>query len=289
MTGALIDKIRLVVPTDKESHSASLQYMHSLLGEADTKKYKFWRTAHNTKALMPMDGDQPLYMCAGISNKQPYVAFEFNPAKYNSDSWSSLLCTLECMLINGYKTLYTTGRTRRIDFALDFPGVCISDVTILSRRLKPYNHNLEKLGSFYLGSKQSNKHFIAYDKAKEIHAKNGVCPHQALYRIEARLCQSLTLCEIEKLSNPFLDLIVIDKNQLLKESPANIWQDLGYAITAGVGIQKQFLSLPKARRLKIAHLLSAYRPEWWNPAYCWEQCIAQVNNLHPMLVGLHLA
>lgn len=289
MIGVSIDKLRSIVPTDKESHSASLQFMHSLIGEKDKKKYKFWKTAHNTNASMPIDGGQSLHMCAGISNKQTYVAFEFNPAKFGSDSWSSLECTLECMLISGYNTLYETGRTRRIDFALDFPGVCIADVRILNLRLNSYNHDLEKLGSFYLGSKQSNKHFIAYDKAKEIQAKGGACPHKELYRIEARLCHPLRLWEIEKLNNPFFDLIVIDRSRLLKESPANIFQALGYSIKSGFGIQKQFLSLPNTQRVEIAHLLAAYQPSWWNPVDCWEHCLAQTINLHPALVEQHLA
>ncbi len=289
MIGVSIDKLRSVVPTDKESHSASLQYMHSLIGEEDKKKYKFWKTLHNTKASMPIDGGQSLHICAGISNKQTYVAFEFNPAKFEPDSWSSLGCALECMLISGYETFYETGRTRRIDFALDFPGVCIDDVRILNQRLNPYNHDLEKLGSFYLGSKQSSKHFIAYDKAKEIQAKGGACSHKELYRIEARLCQSFRLWEIEKLSNPFLDLIVIDRKRLLKEPTTKISQALGYSIKSGIGIQKQFLSLPKAQRVETAHLLMAYQPSWWNPVDCWQQCITQAINLHPALVEQQLA
>lgn len=282
MSSSVIDKVRLLVSTDQESFCAVMEYINSTAGEINKKRYKYWKTKYTTKATMTFAGKNTLHICAGISNKKVYASFEFNPSKYSDQSWSELLCALECMLHNGYTTLHSTGRMRHIELATDFPGVSFSDVVILEPRLKPFNLSFEKKGSLYLGSKQSKKHFIAYDKAKEIIAKNGHCPHKHLLRIEARLGgQTRTLNQIGELKNPYSTLIIADRAKLMGQQPSDIWPDIGAAIQNGVGVQQAYVSLPLAKRHEIALSLADYRPDWWKPPEHWKACLANAEKMRP--------
>lgn len=278
----MIDKVRLLVSTDPESFGAVMAYINSTAGEIDKKKYKYWKTKYNTKATMILAGKNTLHICAGISNKKVYAAFEFNPSKYSGESWSELLCALECMLPNGYTTLYTAGKMRHVELATDFPGISFSEVVILEPRLKPFNSSFEKKGSIYLGSKHSQKHFIAYDKAKEIVAKNGHCPHKHMLRIEARLGgQTRTLGQIGELKNPYPTLIIADRAKLIGNQPSNIWPALGTAIQSGVGMQQAYISLPLAKRHEISLSLAEYQPDWWNPLEHWKACLSHAEKIRP--------
>lgn len=249
---------------------------------------KVWcsKQAPMTSMHLPLGNGGGLLVKYGFVHQKHWSWIEFNPAKLSESDLCDIAGCLTMLFTDGFWTLLEKGSLARIDLALDLHDAEFGDYVFLDKRLRAACHKYDDLGSTYLGSVHGKKSTIVYDKAKEQLDKTGIVHSQPWLRVESRLYDptKLKLGDIGNLDNPFITLLVVDR-QALYASECNAVKSIQIALKQGVPLDQAYRQLPLPARHKAWEVLNSLRPEWWNPDAVWEGYQAKLDWI-PVLCGL---
>lgn len=155
------------------------------------------------------------------------------------------------------------GYVARLELAVDFPGVKTSDYCFHQIGAKASHVVVNEKGngtSFYIGSRQSDRQTIAYDKAQELIDKGKKCEFAEMLRWERRLSDSkLSMTSLlgECMSkDPFQGVLAISKNEFLSmklpEKPSFLW-----TVYSEMGMAAMLRQFPHCKKQILAKLKSA--------------------------------
>lgn len=159
------------------------------------------------------------------------------------------------------------GKVSYLEIARDFVGVAKESIlpwTNYSRKGDIYkDHEQGTKGAVYIGSKDSPRQFVAYDKRQQLRAKGLTCPYNSLLRIEVRLRNPGILArDIEQLGNPFDSLHIASLSKARALSKEKAWQ--AFIQTAeNDGAVKAFAHLSKHHRKTYRERLNQCAVGWW--------------------------
>lgn len=214
--------------------------------------------------------DAPMFIRYGFASKRHWAWISFNPAKMSDYSLAEMNAYLTTLYCDGVSTLQERARLKRLDIAIDVIGAKYQDHLYVDRRLTPGFGGFAAVGTTYLAPEQSTRQLCCYDKARELHAKSGISVPHDLLRIEARVmnAKKYGLCDLDKISNPFPSLWILDRALAAKIEHPVVTSYLK-VVSTGVGPQHAFASLhPSARKLLAQHL-HGLQPVWWQPKAIW--------------------
>ncbi len=177
----------------------------------------------------------------------------------------------------GYQSLMAEGKLTELHLTTDVVNADLNRCTIYypGMRYSAPHLNNGKWESYQLGKKESNLHFMIYDKVKQSKVWNnkhhyfkvGV-PECPTMRIEAVLrdIQASALAEIK---NPFEKLCI---SQLPKALEGNEpWLPM-FVRTAQIdGAQDALLLVPTNDRKRFKKILAHHSCGWWQPDHHWMQ------------------
>lgn len=219
-----------------------------------------------------------IFQCAPTTaNKNKKIRFirvEWNPSKINS---SVVKSTLNQILPGIFHSLQSEGNITRIDLATDIKHVKPGNLLFYY----PYiqcSQNYFKSGrieSAYLGTKDSDRQIVLYDKKEEQKKKNKKLPFPYplplldLTRLEIRIRKAMSFAELLKIENPFANLQLrvsktpntgagFDEYRLFRR--LCIWEGVAQAL-------KQLSS--KEKQTKYLNRIMSELNEFWDPATLW--------------------
>lgn len=207
-----------------------------------------------------------LYRCYG----KRYLRYDFNPNNISIPDLRTFIKHTQYMGFGSYSHALIAGAIRELEIAVDV----VSQHTSQYICYRPYVHGSDfktdgkqEGGTYYLGSKDSDRYYAVYDKAEERHAKGLPYPYQMAMRIEARLQgQAIKVSEMADLPNPFMNLTVGDINLMKKDlsvQPAIRNSFIKLALKHGAPFALTKFS-PKQKKALIA-MIKACAAQWWKP------------------------
>lgn len=221
-----------------------------------------------TAISQPLEEGGCLFIRYGYSHKMFKAFFEFNP---NLVDMLELAGHLDLLLNDGYSSLHQRGIVTYCEFAADIPHAKFQDYVFLDSRLRSGCSGYSSVGSDYIGSRRSNRNFLAYDKRKQLVDCGKQGPKFDLLRIEARIrgsCRFL-LSEIAAVASPFKTLIVVDRNAFAASADTSILKVREELLHHEGCLQLAYSSLSKQQRQLAVAALSAMQPIWWQPDVIW--------------------
>lgn len=151
----------------------------------------------------------------GKQMKLNYLRLEWNPAKLDIKTVKSIL-ELNTILPDGFDSLLHEGTISRIDLAVDVKHIKPGNLLFYFPGIQCSQNRLKsgKIQTAYLGTEESEKQFVIYDKKEEIIKKNKKLAYKypvpvlALTRVELRLRpeKSMGFKQLMELNNPFSKL-----------------------------------------------------------------------------------
>jgi len=263
-----IDRIALVMSTDKEMHAHFLSVMYGFTGE---KGYKQWKKKYTTHGVIPLCEDQTLRICAGVSHKATYVTFGFNPAALGAEQWEQMHIHCQYLFEFGYATLLKNARVTYLEIAVDCKGIPINGLLPFDEKLRNsmwYPSYDAPAPTGYVGRRGSKRVMKIYDRGARLTALGKPAPDVPTLRIEAVLRQlSCSVAGLKDLSNPFTSFGVASLENAMELSQEGPWQEflqrsckLGTAEALGLAgpMKKSFME-----RLKQSSVA------WWDAHAAW--------------------
>jgi hypothetical protein len=253
----------------------------------DAKEVKVWSSkSAQTSVNIPLGQKSALLVKYGYAQKRYWSWIQFNPSKLNDEDLAFVSGCLSMLFVEGAATLLGKGQLARLDVAIDAQYAKWSESLFLDARLRSSCHSYTHNGSTYLGAKHGKKTINAYDKGKEQFDKTGVVHGNDWIRIEARVRDPnrWAFGEIDEVDNPFLSMLVLDRQAVLAEADP-ILQALQAAIHAGVPIDQVFWQLPAPMRKQVWEALHACRADWWDPQAFWAGYPAKLDWRNALLGG----
>jgi hypothetical protein len=186
---------------------------------------------------------------------------------------SELCGHFDLLFDNGYASLCERGVVTYCEFALDVEHVSFNDYLYMDRRLATGFSGYNPLGTEYIGSSRSPRHFIAYDKRKQLLDKSKVELGHNRLRIEAKLSgvNRFPFKDLGCVDNPFASLIVIRRDKF-QECNADLIKHLRHSMDVFDGsLQMAYASLAPKQKLLVVTLLESLVPCWWQPKSIWPQ------------------
>ena len=141
-------------------------------------------------------------------NNRPFVHISLNPSGLAKKEIKEIASSLKYLLGDEvYESLYTEGKVSRLDIACDIKNIIFEDLVFNRNRQRSsgyYNVGPDgHIGSVYLGNKDSNLRYRIYDRNLKNKSKGIIPKPYPVTRIEAEIKETLTLCDIHKVNNPF--------------------------------------------------------------------------------------
>jgi len=296
----IIDKIVITIDIPVQDRKMIIERMK------DESAYRGGSPRYNNLLTLPLSevclpylnadktGDTCLRIEADPRNPTyNFMRFEWNPAKVDV---FQIVSAIEHFIppLWKYEDILTKAKITRLDITIDLLNIRIDKLLFYSiQKLKTavWNNSSSKGGrTLYLGGNRSQKCFCIYDKAALIQLKNAQkvpelkedVSTEAITRIELvlRPNTTMTLLDIPKMKNPFLDLKVYGypvgpsfEDDLFVQTIARARYE---------GISKALRALSLSNRKKYLVMMKAYEKGWWDPADIWKQMPNVVDSLiHP--------
>lgn len=290
-TDLIIDKVCIRYRYDAPECAAEYQqlqaFKYSALDGSLGKPGKVWTSKAALTAInIPLGQKSGLLVKYGYAQKRHWSWIQFNPSKLSGEELAFVSACLSMLFAHGATTLLAKGRLARLDVAIDAQYAQWAQVLILDARLRSSCHAYTHNGSTYLGAKHGKKVINAYDKAKEQFDKTGLVHSNPWLRIESRLRDPnrWAFGEIDTVDNPFLSLLVLDREAVLAAGDPAL-QGLQAAIHAGVPIDQVFWQLPPPIRKDVWTALQACQAHWWDPQALWTGYPAKLDWIHTLAGG----
>ena len=271
-----IDRMKITVPLNPDQYSVALSILHGIWDVAGSKNIKHRRMQYGSR-LMLKDGLQALaQITTGISKTQyRYWQWELWPDHIRRPEYTQTWDEFQFLfntLAADHDPVYSldhamdTGKVSRLEIARDFVGVDKQDLlpwTIHAKNGDIWQKGSEK-GSIYVGSKDSPRQFVVYDKHLQLIAKGQHYPHPSLVRVEARLRNTGILArDLDQLEDPFQALHVASLSKARALSKEKQWQSF-IQNASNNGASMAFHSLSKHYRKIYRKQLFECAVKWWN-------------------------
>ncbi len=271
-----IDRMKITVPLNPDQYSVALSILHGIADVAESKNIKHWRAQYGSR-LMLKDGLQSLaQITTGISKTQyRYWQWELwpdhilRPEHFPAwEDFQSLFDTLAASHDPVYSLDHAmdAGKVSYLEIARDFSGVDKKDLlpwTAHARKGDIWQKGNEK-GAIYVGSKDSPRQFVIYDKRQQLIAKGQHCPNPSLVRIEVRLRNTGILArDIGQIGDPFQQLHIASLSKARALSKEKAWQSFIQA-AENYGVATAFSTLSKHHRKTYRECLTECVVSWWN-------------------------
>ena len=271
-----IDRMKITVPLNPDQYSVALSILHGIADVAESQNIKHWRAQYGSR-LMLKDGLQSLaQITTGISKTQyRYWQWELWPDHIrrpeHTPAWEdfqSLFNTLAADHDPVYSLDHAMdmGKVSYLEIARDFVGVDKQDLlpwTAHTKKGDIWQKGSEK-GAIYVGSKDSPRQFVIYDKRLQLIAKGQHCPHQSLVRVEARLRNTGILArDLDQIEDPFQALHIASLSKARALSKEKQWQ-LFIQDASNNGTSMAFPKLSKHYRKIYREQLFECAVKWWS-------------------------
>ena len=272
-----VDRLRITVPLNPDQYSIALTVLHGIGDLADTPDIKHWRSKYGARLALKSGSQSLATLHAGITKQQyRYFCWETWPDHLARDeyrpAWNAFQNLIDTLAADhdpvfSLDHAMDTGKVSYIEIARDFVGVekeSILPWTSHSRKGDIFkDHEQGTKGAIYIGSKDSPRQFVTYDKKQQLLSKGISCPHSSLVRIEARLRNPGVLArDINQLGNPFepLHIASLSKARVLSKDKA--WQ-LFIQTAENDGAVSAFSTLSKHHRKSYRERLTHCAVGWW--------------------------
>ena len=271
-----IDRMKITVPMSPEQYSVALSILHGIADVAASPNIKHWRSKYGSR-LMLKDGLQSLAQITTGTSKTQYRYWQWElwpdhiARNEYAPAWKDFQ-SLFHILAADHDPVYSLdhamdmGKMSYLEITRDFVGVDKQDLlpwTAHAKKGDIWQKGIEK-GSIYVGSKDSPRQFVIYDKRLQLIAKGQHCPHPSLVRVEARLRNPGILArDLGQLEDPFQALHIASLSKaraLLKEKQ---WQSFIQSASNN-GASMAFSALSKHYRKIYREQLSECAVKWWN-------------------------
>jgi uncharacterized protein YwbE len=309
LTDLLVDKLSStldVTPADRkkvdanccklaDDHNQSVKHDHPIYN--NTLKIYLDDTAGNTSPLLiqwdPRSIPNPK---TGKPLKINYLKLEWNPAKVYQGTVKSIL-NLNNIIPGGFDSLLHKGRITRIDLAVDIQYIKPGNLLFFYPGIQCSQNHLKsgKIQTAYLGTKDSEKQFVIYDKKEELikqnkkHKGHYDIPPYNMTRIELRFRPETEMGfkELLSIKNPFSSLELVAS---VKPTPAGKTGSDEYrllqrvCIWEGVNQGLSFISDKSKKKTYHKQLMRQSLNGFWEPDKVWQGLPAALKN-----AGFHVA
>lgn len=271
-----IDRMKITVPLNPDQYSVALSILHGIADVAESKNLKYRRMQYGSR-LMLKSGLQSIAQVSTGITKQKYRYWQwelwpdhilrpeyfptwkefqslFHPLAADNDPVYSLDHAMDA------------GKVSYLEIARDFVGVDKQDLlpwTAHTKKGDIWQKGSEQ-GAIYVGSKDSPRQFVIYDKRLQLIAKGQHCPHQSLVRVEARLRNTGILArDLDQIEDPFQALHIASLSKARALSKEKQWQSF-IKNASNNGASMAFYELSKHYRKNYRERLTECAAKWWN-------------------------
>ena len=271
-----IDRMKITVPLHPDQYSVALSVLHGIADVAKSKNIKHWRGQYGSRLMLKSGLQSIAQITTGISKTQyRYWQWELWPDHITRPEYSPAWKDFQSLfhtLVADHDPIYSldhamdAGKVSYIEIARDFVGVDKQDLlpwTAHAKKGDIWQKGSEK-GAIYVGSKDSPRQFVIYDKRLQLIAKGQHCPHPSLVRIEARLRNTgIPARDLDQLENPFQALHIASLSKARALSKEKQWQSF-IQNSSNSGASMAFSQLSKHYRKIYRERLNECAVKWWN-------------------------
>lgn len=217
-----------------------------------------------------------------------YLRLEWNPAKLSADIIKSTL-NLNKILPEGFDSLLHKGTITRVDLAVDIDYIQPGKLLFYYPGIQCSRNRLKsgKIQTAYLGTKDSEKMFVIYDKKAELIKKNKnkkllykyPVPKSDMTRVELQLRPEVQMSfkELLSIKNPFalFELIASKKPTPGKKALYVASSDeyrLFQRVCIWEGVNQALFLISDKDKKKIyrSQIMSEGLNSFWNPDSVWQ-------------------
>ena len=271
-----IDRKKITVPLNPDQYSIALSILPGIADVAESKDIKHWRGQYGSRLMLKSDLQTIAQITTGISKTQfRYWQWELWPDHITRNEYSPAWDAFQSLfhtLAADHDPVYSLdhamdmGKVSYLEIARDFVGVDKQDLlpwTAHTKKGDIWQKGSEK-GAIYVGSKDSPRQFVIYDKRLQLIAKGQHCPHQSLVRVEARLRNTGILArDLDQLEDPFQALHIASLSKARALSKEKHWQSF-IQNASNNGASMAFSELSKHYRKIYRERLTECAVKWWN-------------------------
>lgn len=271
-----IDRMKITVPLNSDQYSVALTIPHGIADVAESKNIKHWRGQYGSRLMLKSGLQSIAQVSTGISKMQyRYWQWELWPDHIARNEYALAWKEFQALfniLAADYDPVYSlghaldNGKLSYLEIARDFVGVDKYDLlpwTAHTKKGDIWQKGNEK-GAIYVGSKDSPRQFVIYDKRLQLIAKGQHCPHPSLVRIEARLRNTgIPARDLDQLEDPFQALHIASLSKARALSKEKQWQFF-IQDASNNGASMAFSQLSKHYRKIYRERLTECAVKWWN-------------------------
>ena len=207
-----IDRMRITIALTPYQCRIARGAFGGIADAAECPDITHWKQDYMSGLMLKVNPQTLAQIIAGITkNQYRYLSWELWPDHLSRpeyapawEKFQGLIGTLMSDFDPVYSLDYAmeNGRISYLEIARDFMGVDKDDLlpwTSHARKGHIWKENDQK-GTIYIGSKDSPRQFVIYDKRLQLIAKGLPCPYPSILRVEARIKNSgLMAKELESL------------------------------------------------------------------------------------------
>lgn len=294
-----IDKLTLAldVPSDEEGHdiySALFSVLDDKSQFVDAGPKAKWAPYNLAKRIvlpnLKQEKHRPLLQVTYVPTSKVVtkVRLDFVPVDLGPDGMEQLHAALIVCFDNGWGFFVKHAKITRIDIAVDFPNVPVSEFLLLPHQgatVKQWGVS-GKLQTFQHGKKGGNLTQI-YDRGEKRKALGQDPTGKSGARVERRIKNPANgaLKLLKGFPNPFAAMNIV----ALPDAPppgeqAYVWELFRHAVEA-VGLPTSLAVLPEKKRTIYRAHLKAHGKLWWDPQTIWSKWPDMVDELK--IAGQH--
>lgn len=226
--------------------------------------------------------------------KMKFLRLEWNPSQIETYYIKSTL-EMKGILPKGFDSLLKSGSITRIDLAVDIKYTIPGKLSFYCPDIQCTQLYLKsgKIQTAYLGSKESDKQFVIYDKSAEMKKKSKAdCSKetkmlQELTRVELRLRPKklMSFKQLLAMDNPFSVLELVASRKPKKSASSDEYRLLQKVCCYEGVNQALALISDKTKKNKYRHqLMNDGLNQFWEPVKVWQGLPAALEN-----AGFHVA
>ena len=274
-----IDRMKITIPITPDQYSVALSILHGIGDVADSPHIKHWRSQYGSRLMLKggKDGLQSIaQITTGISKTQyRYWQWELWPDHIRrpeyTQTWDEFQFLFNTLAsdhdpIYGLNHALDNGKVSYFEIARDFVGVDKQDLlpwTAHAKKGDIWQKGNEK-GAIYVGSKDSPRQFVIYDKRLQLIAKGQHCPCHLLVRVEARLrSPGIMATDLDQLEDPFPHLHIASLSKARALSKEKQWHNF-IENASNHGASSAFSQLSKHYRKIYRERLNECTVKWWH-------------------------
>ena len=221
-----------------------------------------------------------------------FARLDFNPAAVGKLGVHQVRQILQMLFGDDFRELLGEGRITGLDSTLDVSGLNIDDVlmytvqprlsSLLMRTFPKEGGENWRLGTLYLGAKDSASRACIYDKAVQLFECKGILAKGPQSRVESRYkpakgSKPASAADVLGSANPFAQ---IKMAYYPSPAPADPWFEFFLHGAREMGVNAALQRIPdKNKRVAFRRALADSSPDWWQPDRYWSDVLAHIQSL----------